>query len=82
MLIMTALVTQDTLHRLIAVKRSKIISALFRIVMIKNAEILATALAVPTALEWPIIVLNEANVITRGGLLLQIWSLETSNINH
>ena len=76
MLIVTALLIQGTLHQIIVVRRSKVIGALspalFRSILIKDVTTLAFALTMPIAVAWPLIVLNGASVITRGGLLVQM----------
>ncbi|MAI38774.1 hypothetical protein [Alteromonas sp.] len=76
MLIVTALLIQGTLHQLIVVRRSRVIGALspalFQSILIKDVTTLAFALTMPIAAAWPLIVLNGASVITRGGLLLQM----------
>ena len=76
MLIVTALLIQGTLHQLIVVRRSRVIGALspalFQSILIKDVTTLAFALTMPIAAAWPLIVLNGASVITRGGLLVQM----------
>ena len=87
MLIVTALLVQGTLHQLLVVRRSKAIGALspalFKSILIKDITTLAFALTMPIAVAWPLIVLNGASVITRGGLLIQMKMVaENSSDKH
>lgn len=82
MLAVTVLLVQGTLHQIMVLRRSRIIGALspalFRSILIKDVTTLAFAFTMPFAVAWPLILLNGASVITRGGLLIQMNKIKNN----
>ncbi len=76
MLVVTAILVQGTLHQWLTLRRANTVgtlsSHLFRSILIKDLTTLAFALTMPISIAWPLLVLNGASVVTRGGLLIQM----------
>ncbi|MBQ4829175.1 hypothetical protein J8L84_07790 [Alteromonas sp. MMG017] len=82
MLVVTVLLVQGTLHQIMVLRRSRVIGALspalFRSILIKDVTTLAFAFTMPFTVAWPLILLNGASVITRGGLLIQMNKIKNN----
>ncbi|WOI37783.1 hypothetical protein R1T43_01710 [Alteromonas sp. CI.11.F.A3] len=82
MLVVTVLLVQGTLHQIMVLRRSRVIGALspalFRSILIKDVTTLAFAFTMPFTVAWPLILLNGASVITRGGLLIQMGKIKNN----
>lgn len=76
MLTVTAILVQGTLHQCWLVytnkSRGDLSAALFKSILIKDVSTLAFALTIPIEQAWPLLILNGASVVTRGGLLFLI----------
>lgn len=76
MLVVTALLIQGTFHQWLVLRRYNQIGSLsfglFRSILIKDISTLLFGLTMPLAQSWPLLLLNGASVIMRGGLLLQM----------